>query len=204
MKERKMADLVELQKQLNNIDELLALFLNVSDEKMPQLKNDINEIVKNIKDGFDKEELARQIRAVLNQAINEADYTKLKASIDATARKMIDAIESSSNKVEHWQDNYQLRSRWHYALISGAICFCIGFAAAVYWLKPSFEQQENILNRNTTALNTISTYVTNKTSNSAGTTANKPAKNVSKKIKPQPETDDSYDGVVNETVNSPN
>ena len=157
-----MADLVELQKQLNNMDEFLALFISVSDEKIPQLKNDINEIVKNIKCGFDKEELARQIRTVLNQAINEADYTKLKASIDATARKMIDAVESSSRKVEHWQDNYQLRSRWHYALISGAICFCVGFGAAVYWLKPSFEKQQEIINNNTRDLKTIAVYVSNK------------------------------------------
>lgn len=58
------------------------------------------------------------------------------------------AVESSSNKVEHWQDNYQLRSRWHYVLISRAICFCIGFAAAIYCLKPSFEKQQEIINSN--------------------------------------------------------
>jgi ElaB/YqjD/DUF883 family membrane-anchored ribosome-binding protein len=199
-----MADLQELQQQLNNIEELLGLLVHVSDEKMPQLRNDINEIVKNIKDGFDKEELAKQIRTVLNQVINQSDYTKLQVSIDSTAKKMIDAVETSSRQVDQWRDNYQKRSRWHFVLISAALFFCIGFGSAVYWLKPSFEQQENILNRNTAALNTIFTYVTNKTSNSAGTTANKAAKNVSKKRKPQTETDDSYDGLVNETVNSPN
>ena len=41
-----MADLQELQKQLNNIEELLGLLVHVSDEKVPQLRNDINEYCK--------------------------------------------------------------------------------------------------------------------------------------------------------------
>lgn len=150
-----MADLVELQKQLNNIDELLALLVNLSDERIPQLKNDINEIVKNIKGGFDKEELARQIRAVLNQAINESDYTKLKANIDATARKMIDAVESSSRKVEHWQDNYQLRSRWHYALISGAICFVLGAGLMWSWQYKRIDKYQYAIDQT----NAMSAYI---------------------------------------------
>jgi ElaB/YqjD/DUF883 family membrane-anchored ribosome-binding protein len=203
MKESKMSEIQELKDQLDRVDVTLGLLVDVARERIPQLKNDINDIVKNIKDGFDKEELAKQIRTVLNQVINQSDYTKLRASVDDAAKKMIDAVETSSRQVDQWRDDYQKRSRWHFVLISAAIFFCIGFGSAVYWLKPSFEQQENISNRNTAALNTISTYVTNKTSNSAGT-VNKTAKNVSKKRKPQPETDDSYDSVVNETVNSTN
>jgi hypothetical protein len=45
------------QKALNDMQDLLSLIVSVSSEQVPQLKNDINEIVKNIKDGFDKEEL---------------------------------------------------------------------------------------------------------------------------------------------------
>lgn len=88
-----MADLRELQQQLNNIEELLGLLVHVSDEKVPQLKSDINDIVKNIKGGFDKEELAKQIRTVLNQVISQSDYCKLQANIEATAKKMINAVE---------------------------------------------------------------------------------------------------------------
>lgn len=98
-----MADLVELQRQLNSIEELLALLVHVSDEKVPQLKNDINDIANKIKGGFDKEELAKQIRTVLNQVINQSDYSKLQASIDATAKKMIDAVETSSRQVDRWR-----------------------------------------------------------------------------------------------------
>jgi len=40
-----MADLQELQQQLNNIEELLGLLVHVSDEKVPQLKKDIEQII---------------------------------------------------------------------------------------------------------------------------------------------------------------
>jgi len=82
------------QKALNDMQDLLSLIVSVSSEQVPQLKNDINEIVKNIKGGFDKAELAKQIRTVLNQVINQSDYSKLQASIDATAKEMIDAVET--------------------------------------------------------------------------------------------------------------
>ena len=50
------------QKALNDMQDLLSLIVSVSSEQVPQLKNDIHEIVKNIKDGFDREELAKQVR----------------------------------------------------------------------------------------------------------------------------------------------
>jgi ElaB/YqjD/DUF883 family membrane-anchored ribosome-binding protein len=160
-----MPDLVELQRQLNNVEDLLSLLVHLSDEKVPQLKNDINDIVKNIKGGFDKEELAKQLRTVLNQVINQSDYSKLQANIDTTTKKMIDAIESSSRKVDKWRDNYQKRSRWHFALISGAICFCFGFTSAFYWLKPSQAQQQKFLNDSLKNTDIIVEYVQNKCKN---------------------------------------
>ena len=112
-----MADLVELQRQLNNIEELLGLLVHVSDEKVPQLKNDINDIVKNIKGGFDKEELAKQIRTVLNQVINQSDYSKLQANIDATAKKMINAVETSSRQVDLWRAEAKSSSIWNWSFL---------------------------------------------------------------------------------------
>lgn len=35
-----MADLVELQRQLNSIEDLVSLLIHLSDEKVPQLKLD--------------------------------------------------------------------------------------------------------------------------------------------------------------------
>lgn len=126
-----MSEIQELKDQLDRVDVTLGLLVDVARESIPQLKNDINDIVKNIKGGFDKEELAGQIRAVLNQVINQSDYTKLQANIDSTAKKMIDAVETSSRQVDQWRDDYQKRSRWHFALISGAICFILG--SGIMW-----------------------------------------------------------------------
>lgn len=162
MKESKMSEIQELKDQLDRVDVTLGLLVDVARERIPQLKNDINDIVKNIKDGFDKEELAKQIRTVLNQVINQSDYTKLRASVDDAAKKMIDAVETSSRQVDQWRDDYQKRSRWHFVLISAAIFFCIGFGAAIYWLKPSFDKQQDIINNNIRDLKTIAEYVSNK------------------------------------------
>lgn len=121
-----MADLVELQRQLNNIEELLGLLVHVSDEKVPQLKNDINDIVKNIKGGFDKEELAKQIRTVLNQVINQSDYSKLQANIDATAKKMINAVETSSRQVDQWRAEAKSSSIWNWSFLFFVIGLFVG------------------------------------------------------------------------------
>lgn len=141
-----MADLVELQRQLNSIEELLGLLVHVSDEKVPQLKSDINDIVKNIKDGFDKEELAKQIRTVLNQVINQSDYSKLQASIDATAKKMIDAVETSSRQVDKWRDNYQSRSKWYFVLISLIVGLGLGIGGSYYITMKKFTQYQDVVN----------------------------------------------------------
>lgn len=164
-----MADLsvTELQRQLSNVEDLLALLVHVSDEKVPQLKNDIDDIVKNIKGGFDKEELAKQIRTVLNQVINQSDYAKLQTNIDTSTKKMIEAIEQSSRKVENWRDNYHNRSRWHIALISGAIFFCIGFAACYWWNKPTVSQQQEVYNN----VSIIAKYVKDTSTNTQKTTS---------------------------------
>ena len=124
------------QKALNDMQDLLSLIVSVSSEQVPQLKSDINDIVKNIKGGFDKEELAKQIRTVLNQVINQSDYSKLQANIDATAKKMIDAVETSSRQVDHWRDNYHSRRKWHIALISGVLGVLLG-AGLLWWLQNS-------------------------------------------------------------------
>ncbi len=122
------------QKALNDMQDLLSLIVSVSSEQVPQLKSDINDIVKNIKGGFDKEELAKQIRTVLNQVINQSDYSKLQVSIDSTAKKMIDAVELSSRQVDKWRDNHNSRSKWHIALISGVLGVLFG-AGLLWWLQ---------------------------------------------------------------------
>lgn len=127
MEERRtMADLVELQRQLNSIEDLLALLVHVSDEKVPQLKNDINDIANKIKGGFDKEELAKQIRTVLNQVINQSDYSKLQANIDTTAKKMIEAIEQSTRQVDRWRAEAKSGNIWSWSFLFFVIGLFMG------------------------------------------------------------------------------
>jgi hypothetical protein len=173
-----MADspVAEFQRQLANVADLLELLVHVSDEKVPQLKNDISNIVDKIEGGFDKEELAKQIRTVLNQVINQSDYAKLQTNIDTATKKMIEAIEQSSRKVENWRDNYHNRSKWHIALISGAICFVIGFGVCYWWNKPTVSQQQQISND----IYTIANYVRDKST--APTTAPKAQKHKAKVV----------------------
>jgi ElaB/YqjD/DUF883 family membrane-anchored ribosome-binding protein len=140
-----MADLQELQQQLNNIEEVLGLLVHVSDEKIPQLKNDINDIVKNIKGGFDKEELAKQIRTVLNQVINQSDYSKLQANIDTTTKKMIDAVETSSRQVDQWRDDYHSRSMWYFVLVSLVVGVGIGIGGSYYVTMKKFTQYQDVV-----------------------------------------------------------
>lgn len=121
-----MADLVELQRQLNSIEDLLALLVHVSDEKVPQLKNDINDIANKIKGGFDKEELAKQIRMVLNQVINQSDYSKLQANIDTTAKKMIEAIEQSTRQVDKWRAEAKSGNIWSWSFLFFVIGLFMG------------------------------------------------------------------------------
>lgn len=133
------------QKALNDMQDLLSLIVSVSSEQVPQLKSDINDIVKNIKGGFDKEELAKQIRTVLNQVINQSDYSKLQASIDSTAKKMIDAVETSSRQVDKWRDNYQSRSRWYFVLISLLVGMGLGIGGSYYITMKKFTQYQNVV-----------------------------------------------------------
>ena len=133
------------QKALNDMQDLLSLIVSVSSEQVPQLKSDINDIVKNIKGGFDKEELAKQIRTVLNQVINQSDYSKLQVSIDSTAKKMIDAVETSSRQVDKWRDNYQSRSRWYFVLISLLVGMGLGIGGSYYITMKKFTQYQNVV-----------------------------------------------------------
>lgn len=154
-----MADLQELQKQLNNIEELLGLLVHVSDEKVPQLRNDINDIVKNIKGGLDKEELALQIKTIFNQIINQSDYAKLQANIESTTKKMIDAVESSSRQVDRWRDGYQTRNRWYFALISLVVGLGIGVGGSYYLaFKNLKEYQQSDLKRYQDVINSNDVY----------------------------------------------
>ena len=74
MKGNKMADLQELQQQLNNIEELLALIVQVSDEKVPQLRNDIEQIIGKIQTGIDVQRLKEKVQTTIDNAIESGNY----------------------------------------------------------------------------------------------------------------------------------
>ena len=107
---------------------------------------------------------------------------------------MIDAVETSSRQVDQWRDNYQSRTRWHFALISGALFFCVGFASCYWWNKPTVSQQQ----KTAADIGTIAKYVSSvNTQITQNTTSNPKPKDAKKKPKPQTNSDDE-DSVYHE------
>ena len=137
-------DTEELQENLKELKKTMAMLLRLSDETVPELKNEINEIIDKIKGGIDKTELAKQIKAVMNQVIVNNDYGSLLTAIETSSKTMINAVEKSSQKVEEWERKHHKRATWHIAIISGAMFFAIGFGVCYWWTKPTISQQQEI------------------------------------------------------------
>lgn len=138
-----MSDLQDLQKQLNSIEELLGLLVHVSDEKMPQLKNDIDNIVKNVKSGFDAELLRKQAFEALNTAVSKADYTVLHKNLKQTSENLTSLInnlsktvEKTYNNVDHWKNLYkdaEEQGSWSFSLGVFMFGVFLGFSGAVFY-----------------------------------------------------------------------
>lgn len=144
----------ELQRQLSSVEDLLALLVHVSDEKVPQLKSDIDDIVNKIQGGFDKEELAKQIRTVLNQIINQSDYAKLQTNIDTATKKMVDAVETSSRKVEQLREESTFVNIASWSLLAFIIGLAIGMGVIYFsafkglrnYQQNELEKYQNVIN----------------------------------------------------------
>lgn len=153
------AENLKAQKALDDMGDLLALIVDVSDNKVPQLRNDINEIVKNIKDGFDKEELAKQIRTVLNQVINQSDYSKLQANIDTATKKMIDAVESSSRQVDKWREETKINKIFNWSFSTFVLGLFLGLVFAyLFAFKELKDYQQNDLYKYQNIINYTDSY----------------------------------------------
>lgn len=87
-----MADLQELQQQLNNIEELLGLLVHVSDEKVPQLRKDVEQIIGKIQTGIDVQRLKEKVQVTIDNAIESGNYTK----ILTTAREIKEAVNDAN------------------------------------------------------------------------------------------------------------
>lgn len=122
-----MADLQELQQQLNNIEELLALIVQVSDEKVPQLRKDIEQIIGKIQTGIDVQRLKEKVQVTIDNAIESGNYTK----ILATAKEIKEAVNDANRAFSDYEKEVKSISTWHTGLTVGAICFVLG--AGVMW-----------------------------------------------------------------------
>lgn len=122
-----MADLVELQKQLNSIEELLGLLVHVSDEKVPQLRNDIEQIIGKIQTGIDVQRLKEKVQVTIDNAIEAGNYTK----ILATAKEIKEAVNDANRAFSDYEKEVKSISTWHTGLVVGAICFVVG--AGLMW-----------------------------------------------------------------------
>ena len=117
-----MAELVELQKQLNNIEDLLALLSHVSSETMPQLKKDINDIVGKIQNGIDVQRLKEKVQSTIDETIENGNYNK----ITTASKEIKEAINQVMQVFKAYEEEVKSISTWRTGVIAGFICFVIG------------------------------------------------------------------------------
>ena len=124
-----MADLsvTELQRQLANVEDLLALLVDVSDERIPQLRKDIENIIGKIQSGIDVSKLKETVQSTINNSINTANYTKM---LD-TAKEIKEAVNDANRAFSYYEKEVKSISTWNTGLVVGAICFVLG--AGLMW-----------------------------------------------------------------------
>lgn len=117
-----MSELVALKASLDRVDKTLALLIEISEEKTPQLKRDILEIAGTVLDGFHMEQLTEQARRSINTAINQSELKKLQQDVNESSEKIKSAVYGAQQSF----DNAKNGKGFRVALLSGVVCFAIG------------------------------------------------------------------------------
>ena len=146
-----MADLQELQQQLNNIEELLALIVQVSDEKVPQLRNDIEQIIGKIQTGIDVQRLKEKVQTTIDNAIESGNYTK----ILSTAKEIKEAVNDANRAFSDYEKEVKSISTWHTGIIVGAIAFVLGAGLMWGWQYSRIDKYQYAISQT----NAMSAYV---------------------------------------------
>lgn len=147
----KMADLQELQQQLNNIEELLALIVQVSDEKVPQLRKDIEQIIGKIQTGIDVKCLKEKVQITIDSAIESGNYTK----ILTTAKEIKEAVRDANRAFSDYEKEVKSISTWNTGIVVGAICFVLGAGLMWAWQYSRIDKYQYAINQT----NSMSAYI---------------------------------------------
>lgn len=146
-----MADLQELQQQLNNIEELLALIVQVSDEKVPQLRKDIEQIIGKIQTGIDVKCLKEKVQITIDSAIESGNYTK----ILTTAKEIKEAVRDANRAFSDYEKEVKSISTWNTGIVVGAICFVLGAGLMWAWQYSRIDKYQYAINQT----NSMSAYI---------------------------------------------
>jgi ABC-type Fe3+-citrate transport system substrate-binding protein len=121
-----MADLsvTELQRQLANVEDLLALLVDVSDERIPQLRKYIENIIGKIQYGIDVSKLKETVQSTINNSIETANYTKMLA----TAKEIKEAVSQATQTFKDYEKHVESISTWQTGIIAGVLSFVFGVA----------------------------------------------------------------------------
>ena len=146
-----MSDLVELKKQLDNVEELLALIVQVSDEKVPQLRKDIEQIIGKIQTGIDVKCLKEKVQITIDSAIESGNYTK----ILTTAKEIKEAVRDANRAFSDYEKEVKSISTWNTGIVVGAICFVLGAGLMWAWQYSRIDKYQYAINQT----NSMSAYI---------------------------------------------
>ncbi len=122
-----MSELQELKNQLDRVDDTLGLLVDVSDEKIPQLKKDIESIIGKIQNGIDVNQLKETVQKTINTSIETANYNKMLL----TAKEIQVAVTQATQTLKDYEKEVKSISTWQTGILVGSLCFVFG--AACVW-----------------------------------------------------------------------
>ena len=117
-----MSELQELKDQLDRVDATLGLLIDVSDERIPQLRKDIENIIGKIQYGIDVSKLKETVQSTINTSIETANYTKMLA----TAKEIKEAVTQATQTFKDYEKQVESISTWQTGIVVGVICFVLG------------------------------------------------------------------------------
>lgn len=119
-----MSELQELKDQLDRVDATLGLLIDVSDERIPQLRKDIENIIGKIQSGIDVYKLKETVQSTINNSIETANYTKMLA----TAKEIKEAVNQATQTFKDYEKHVESISTWQTGIIVGVLSFIVGVA----------------------------------------------------------------------------
>ncbi len=119
--------LSDMPKIADEIKDLLGLIILITEDKTPQLKKDVAEIVDKIQGGINLQQLKQRTQTAVNEAISNADFV----SIKNTAQELKATYTQATRSFDEWSKEVHKTNNWTMSLMVGSFTFIIG--AMLMW-----------------------------------------------------------------------